>query len=110
MNEKNCQTEMNHVDKSDLDSTDGDGTAHMDEDKVEQENYRKRKLDTPSKLEKELVHSQNKMKSLKKHLERKTRPKSLQYRARACIKADSDLGKTLNVFAQKLRKTMYKPL
>ena len=60
----------------------------MDEDKVKQENYCKRKLDMANKLEQELVHSQNALKSLKEHLERKTCPKSLQYRARACIKAE----------------------
>ena len=95
INVKNHQTETNHADKSDLDSTDSEETAHTDEDKAKQENNRKRKRDTPSKLEQELVHSQNALESVKKHLERKTCPKSLQYRARARIKADSDFRKDI---------------
>ena len=76
INVKNQQTETNHADKSDLDSTDGEETAHTDEDKAKQENNRKRKRDTPSKLEQEFVHSQ-------------------KYRARARIKADSDFRKDI---------------
>ena len=95
INVKNQQTETNHADKSDLDSTDGEETAHTDEDKAKQENNRKCKRVTPSKLEQELVHSQNTLKSLRKHLERKTCPKSLQYRARARIKADSNFRKDI---------------
>ena len=38
----------------------------------------------PANWKKDLVHSQNALKSLKKHLEKQTCPKSLQYRARAC--------------------------
>ena len=46
-------------------------------------------------LEQELERSETALKSLKKHLDRKTCPKSLQYRARACIKADDDFKKDI---------------
>ena len=82
-----------HADNPDLESTDSEESTHAEEDKVKQENHRKRKRDNPSKLEKDLVHSQNALKSLKKHLERQTCPKSLQYRARANIKADGKFRK-----------------
>ena len=49
----------------------------------------------PANWKKDLVHSQNALKSLKKHLEKQTCPKSLQYRARANIKADGEFRKDI---------------
>ena len=83
------------ADYSDLWSTDGEESSHAKEHKVKQENDRKRKRDNPSKLEKDLVHYQNVLKSLKKHLEWQTCPKSPQYRARANIKADGKFRKDI---------------
>ena len=84
-----------HADDPDLGSTDSEESTRAEQLKVKQEYHRKRKRDNPSKLEKDLVHSQNALKSLKKHLERQTCPKSLQYRARANIKADSEFRKDI---------------
>ena len=84
-----------HANSPDLGSTDSEESTHAKEHKAKQEDHRKRKRDNPSKLEKDLVHSQNALKSLKKHLERQTCPKSLQYRARAKIKADGEFRKDI---------------
>ena len=67
MGEPNEETNVNqraeitnpHADNPDLESTDSEESTHAEEDKVKQENHRKRKRDNPSKLEKDLVHSQN---------------------------------------------------
>ena len=98
----------NHEDNSALESMDGEESTHTEEHKVKQENYRKSKRDNPNKLEQELLHSQNVLKSLKQHVERQTSQKSLQYRARACIKADSDFRKNINRLYLKLSKNLYK--
>ena len=87
-----AETTNPHADNPDLESTDSEESTHTEEDKVNQKYHRKCKRDNPSKLEKDLVHSQNALKSLKKHLERQTCPKSLQYRFRANIKADNEFS------------------
>ena len=92
MKHQRAETTNRYADNPDLESTDSEEFTHTEEDKVKQENHPKRKRDNPSKLEKDLVHSQNALKSLKKHLERQTCPKSLQYRFRANIKADKELS------------------
>jgi len=91
MNENNRATKMNvnhqavktnQAEKSDSESTDGEEITRTDEREAIRENrHRKRKRDQPDELE---------LKSLKKHPERKTCPKSLQYQARARIRADDD--------------------
>ena len=81
VNNQRAEITIPHADNPGLESTDSEESTHAKEDEVKQENQRKRKRDNPSKLEKDLVHSQN---ALKKHLEKQTCPKSLQYRARAC--------------------------
>ena len=86
VNNQRAEITIPHADNPGLESTDSEESTHAKEDKVKQENHRKRNRDNPSKLEKDLVHSKNALKSLKKHLERQTCPKSLQYRSRANIK------------------------
>ena len=55
----------------------------------------KRKRDEPVALEQQVEQSEQAIKSLTKHLEWKTCPKSLQYRARARIRADNDFRKDI---------------
>ena len=55
----------------------------------------KRKRDEPVPLEQQVKQSEQAIKSLKRHLERKTCPKSLQYRARARIRADNDFRRDI---------------
>ena len=85
----------NDADQTDLDSSHPEGTIHTDEREVKRENYRKRKRDQPDQLEQQLERSQTALKSLKKHLDKKTCPKSLQYRARARIRADDDFRRDI---------------
>ena len=82
--------EMNHVGYLDPELMDPEETTSTDKREDEWESNRKRKCDQPSQLEWQLEHSQTALKSLKKHLERKTCPKSVQYRARARIRVDED--------------------
>ena len=118
MGEPNEETNVNqraeitnpHADSPDLESTDSEESTHAEEDKVTQENHRKRKRDNPSKLEKDLVHSQNALKALKKHLERQTCPKSLQYRARANIKADGEFRKDIKRLRSKAEQDFVQAL
>ena len=53
----------------------------------------KRKRNETVPLEEQLEQSEQAIKSLTRHLERKTCPKSLQYRARARIRADNEFRK-----------------
>ena len=55
----------------------------------------KRKREQPVPLEQQLERSEQAIKSLTKHLDRKTCPKSLQYRARARIRADNDFRRDI---------------
>lgn len=99
-NVNNHQAERRyHADSSDLESTDGEESTHTEKHKVEQENYCKHKRDKLGKLEQELVHSQNLLKSLKRHLERQTCLKSLQYRA--SIKVDSEFRRDIKCLTKK---------
>lgn len=52
----------------------------------------KQKRDEPVPLEQQVEQSEQAIMSLKRHLERKTCPKSLQYRARARIRVDNDFA------------------
>ena len=81
--------------KSGVESSDTECSFRTDGHNARQENLRKRKRDQPGKLEQKLERSDTALKSLKKHLDRKTCPKSLQYRARARIKADDDFKKDI---------------
>ena len=47
-----------HANSPDLGSTDSEESTHAKEHKAKQEDHRKRKRDNPSKLEKDLVHSE----------------------------------------------------
>lgn len=53
------------------------------------------KRDKPVSLEQQVEKSEQAIKSLKRHLEQKTCLKSLQYQARAHIRADSDFQKDI---------------
>ena len=55
----------------------------------------KRKRNEMVPLEEQLEQSEQAIKSLTRHLERKTCPKSLQYRARARIRADNEFRKDI---------------
>ena len=81
--------------KSGAESSDTECSSRTDGHNTRQENLPKRKRDQPGKLEQELERSETALKSLKKHLDRKTCPKSLECRARARIKADDDFKKDI---------------
>ena len=55
----------------------------------------KRKREQPVPLEQQLERSEQAIKSLTKHMDRKTCPKSLQYRDRARIRADNDFRRDI---------------
>ena len=105
VNNQKAERTPPHADSPSLESTDSEESTHAEEHKAKQENlHRKRKRDNPSKLEKDLVHSQNALKSLKKHLDKQTCPKTLQYRARANIKADGEFRKDIKRLRSKAER------
>ena len=55
-------------------------------------------------LEEQLEQSEQAVKSLTRHLERKTCPKSLQYRARARIRADNEFRKDIKQLRSKAER------
>ena len=61
----------------------------------------KRKRNETVPLEEQLEQSEQAIKSLTRHLERKTCPKSLQYRARARIRADNEFRKDIKQLRSK---------
>ena len=64
-------------------------------DKHKRDKGHKRKRNETVPLEEQLEQSEQAIKSLTRHLERKTCPKSLQYRARARIRADNEFRKDI---------------
>ena len=85
----------NDADKSDDGETDSEESTHSKEHEAQRVNHRKRKREQPERLEQDLERSQSALKFLKKHLDRKTCPKSLQYRARARITADDEFRRDI---------------
>ena len=79
-------------------------------DKHTREKGHKRKRSETVPLEEQLEQSEQAIKSLTRHLERKTCPKSLQYRARARIRAENEFRKDIKQLRSKAERNYVKAL